>query len=41
MIVDLPPPKDMLVTDFLKTLPNRTHLGDELARKKAVRDEWD
>lgn len=34
-------PKDMLVTDFLKTLPNRTHLGDELALQKAVRDEWD
>ncbi|USZ14397.1 hypothetical protein NGM44_08470 [Moraxella sp. FZFQ2102] len=35
-------PKDeMLLTDFINTLPNRTHLGDGVAIQKALRDEWD
>lgn len=31
----------MLLTDFIKTLPNRSHIGDGLAIQKALRDEWD
>ncbi len=35
------PKQDELLTDFIKTLPNRNKLGDGLAIQKALRDEWD
>ncbi|OOS25635.1 hypothetical protein [Moraxella pluranimalium] len=35
------PKQDELLTDFIKTLPNRNQLGDGLAIQKALRDEWD
>lgn len=31
----------ILLSDFVKELPNRTHLGDGIAIQKALRDEWD
>lgn len=31
----------ILLTDFVKTLPNRSHIGNGLAIQKALRDEWD
>lgn len=31
----------MLLTDFIKSLPNRSNIGDGLEIQKALRDEWD
>lgn len=35
------PKQGELLTDFIKTLPNRNQLGDGLAIQQALRDEWD
>lgn len=35
------PKQGELLTDFIKTLPNRNKLGDGLAIQQALRDEWD
>lgn len=35
------PKQGELLTDFIKTLPNRNKLGDGLAIQQSLRDEWD
>lgn len=35
------PKQGELLTNFIKTLPNRNKLGDGLAIQQALRDEWD
>lgn len=32
---------NVLLTDFVKTLANRSHVGDGLVIQKELRDEWD
>lgn len=34
------PKHDELLTDFIKTLPNRNKLGNDLVIQQALRDEW-
>ncbi|WP_019519340.1 hypothetical protein [Faucicola boevrei] len=33
--------KEMLLTDFVKTLPRRSYLGDGLAIQQELRNKWD
>lgn len=34
------PKDDMLLIDFINTLPNRTNIGDGLSIQKELRNEW-